>query len=113
MFIVRGIPQTKAALTRIALRLKAAEPEASRAGGLVLARAMAARAPRDTGRLASGISVDVSGDTAKVGTNVPYDRFVQRGTRFASAQPYAQEAADRATGGIVAAIAAVLKAAIR
>lgn len=110
--IVRGIPQTKAALKRVELEIRAAAPEASRAGGEVLARAMIARAPRDTGRLASSIGVDSSGDTARVGADVPYDRFVQKGTRYMAAQAYGVEAGNETTGGIVAAIASVLKSVI-
>lgn len=110
--IIRGIPQTKLALARIEAELRAASGPAARAGGEVLARAMVARAPRDTGRLASSIRVDSSGDTARVGADVPYDRFVQKGTRFMAAQAYGVEAGNETTGGIVAAIASVLKSVI-
>jgi HK97 gp10 family phage protein len=110
--MIRGIPQTKAALERVKFEVTAAAPGASRAGGEVVAHNMASRAPRATGRLASSISVDVSGDTARVGANVPYDRFVQRGTTYMSPQPYGEQAASE-TSGVITAIAAVLKAAIR
>lgn len=110
--IVRGIPQTKAALARVNAELLAASPAASRAGGEVLARAMMAKAPRNTGRMASGITVSIEGATAKVGSDVPYARFVEFGTRYMGAQPFEQGAADETTGGIVSAIAAVLRAAI-
>ena len=91
--------------------VRAAAPAASRAGGEVLARDMAARAPRRTGKLASSIVVQSDGDTAHVGSTVPYDRFVQYGTRYVSAQPFETDAADE-PGGIAAAVAAILKAAI-
>lgn len=110
--IVRGIPQTKAALERVRLEIEAVKGEASKAGGEVLARAMVSRAPRRTGQMASEIGVTMDADTAKVGSGANYARFVQSGTRFMSAQPFETEAADETTSSIVAAVAAVLKAAI-
>ena len=109
---MRGIPETKRALERIDLELKAAAPEASHAGGTVLGRAMVASAPKRTGRLAASIRLTMSGDTAKVGSDLPYARFVQFGTRYMSAQPFENEAADSTTSSIIAAIAAVMKSAI-
>lgn len=113
---VHGIPQTKAALAKIRVQVEAASPTAVRAGGEVVQRAMVARAPRDTGALAIGISVDVvslgEGATAHVGSSASYDRYVQRGTRHMSAQPYGQDAADASHGGVATAMASVYKAAV-
>jgi phage gpG-like protein len=102
--------ETKRALERVRLEIAAAAPTASKAGGAVLARNM--QPPRDTGTLAARIAVVSDGETAHVGSTVPYDRFVQFGTRNMAAQPYGQQAASD-TSGIVSAIAAVLKTAIR
>jgi HK97 gp10 family phage protein len=113
---VRGIPQTKAALAKVRAEIELAAPKATQAGGEIVARDMASRAPRNTGRLASGIRVDVSslgdGAIAKVGSDAPYDRFVQKGTVFMAAQAYGEDAADSTSSAIVAAMAAIFKAAI-
>lgn len=103
--------QTRAALERIRLEIEAASPAAAKAGATVLGRDMIARAPRNTGRLASSIRVESDGKTAHVGATVPYARFVEFGTRYMPAQPFEEDAANN-KGGIVAAIAAVLKAVI-
>lgn len=52
------------------------------------------------------------GATASVGATVPYDRFVQLGTRNMEPQPYGQEAAEGAPLGVVSAMTAVYKAAL-
>ena len=114
---VRGIPQTKAALEKIKLEIEAASPEATKAGGEIVAKAMASRAPRRTGRLASSIRVlEVGslgdGAVARVGSDAPYDRFVQKGTVFMAAQAYAEDAADSIESAVAAAMAAIYKAAV-
>ncbi len=113
---VRGIPRTKAALARVQAEIEAASPVAVKAAGDIVARAMVARAPRRTGALASSIRVDVSslgeGAVAKVGAEVPYDRFVQKGTVYMAAQPYGEEAADDTPSPIVAAMLAIYRTAI-
>lgn len=109
---IRGMAKTKAALQRVALEIEAATPAAVDAGGGVIAREMLARIPRDTGRSAAGIRVEVSGDTASVGTDTDYDRFVQQGTRNMSAQPYGEDAAVAAAPGVIGAMLAVYRAAI-
>lgn len=113
---VRGIPQTRAAFAKAELQIRTASPTAVRAAGEALQRAMSARAPRRTGALASSIGLDVTssldGAVARIGADVSYDRFVQRGTRYMEPQAYGEEAADSTTGEIVAAMAAVYKAAI-
>jgi hypothetical protein len=43
--------------------------------------------PVDTGKLAGSITVRVQGDEAQVISDVPYARFVFRGTRYMSARP--------------------------
>jgi HK97 gp10 family phage protein len=110
-----GLAKTKAALKKVQLQVEAAAGPAAEAGGQVVQREMASRAPRDTGRLVSLIGVEEdsfgSGATAKVGSDAPYDRFVQRGTRNMAAQPYGQESAVAAAPGVVASMAAIFKAA--
>ncbi|HEY5987759.1 MAG TPA: HK97-gp10 family putative phage morphogenesis protein [Streptosporangiaceae bacterium] len=110
--IVSGIPQTIAALERVQIEAKVAAPVASRAGGAVLAAAMIKEAPKRTGKLAGSVRITQEGDTTLVGATVPYDRFVQKGTKYMSAQPYGEVASDETKGGIVAAIAAVFRTAI-
>lgn len=113
---LRGVAQTKAALAAIQARIEAASPEAVQQGGERVASRMRSIAPRDTGRLASQIGVDVSslgdGATAKVGSDAPYDRFVQSGTVHMTAQPYGTDAGEEATSQIVAAMIAVYRAAL-
>jgi HK97 gp10 family phage protein len=113
---VYGMAKTKAALKKVQLQAGAAAGPAAEAGGQVVQREMASRAPRDTGNLVSLISVeeDSTGDgaTAKVGSDAPYDRFVQSGTRHMAAQPYGEQAAVAAAPGVVASMAAIFKAAV-
>jgi HK97 gp10 family phage protein len=110
---VEGVPQTLAAFERLALEAEAAASTATQAGGQIVAAAMRADAPKDTGRLAASIRVRRDGDDTIVGADVPYDRFVQKGTRFMDAQPYGEEAADEVGNAVVAAMAAVFKAVLR
>jgi len=113
---IRGIAKTKAALKRAELQAEAAAAPAAQAGGQVVQREMASRAPRDTGNLVSLIGVEEdslgSGATAKVGSDAPYDRFVQRGTRHMAPQPYGEQAAVAASPGVVISMAAIFKAAV-
>lgn len=113
--IVRGIPQTRLALKKVQLQLEAAAGPASKAGGEVVQRQMQARAPRRTGLLVSLISTDESalgeGATTKVGSDAPYDRFVQRGTIHMRAQPYGEQAAAASVPGVIAAMIPIFKAA--
>jgi HK97 gp10 family phage protein len=116
MFI-RGIPRMKAALAKAAAEIEAASPTAVKAGGEVVARAMVDRAPRDTGRLASSIRVVETssfgdGATSKVGSDVPYARFVEFGTTFMAAQPFEEEAGNESTSALVTAMASIYRAAI-
>jgi HK97 gp10 family phage protein len=114
---VRGIPQTKAALAKVKAEIELASPEATKAGGEIVARAMASRAPRRTGRTAASIRVlETSslgdGAVSRVGAETPYDRFVQKGTVNMAAQPYGEDAADSTPSAVAAAMAAIYKAAI-
>jgi HK97 gp10 family phage protein len=114
---IRGIPQAKAALEKVKLEIEFAAPKATQAGGEIVAKAMASRAPRRTGRLASSIRVlEVAsfgeGAVARVGSDVPYARFVEFGTVNMAAQPFEEDAADSTSSAVVAAMAAVFKAAI-
>jgi HK97 gp10 family phage protein len=111
--IVEGLAQTMAAFERIALEAKAATPVATQAAGQIVAAKMRANVPKRTGRLAASIGVRRDGDDAIVGADVAYDRFVQKGTRYMDAQPYAEEASDETRGAVEALMAAVFKATLR
>ncbi len=111
--VVLGVPETLAAFERVALEAEAAKATAALAGAKVVQMAMIADAPKLTGRLASSIRVRRDGDDAMVGADVAYDRFVQRGTRYMQAQPYAEQAAEQMHQAVAAVMAAVFKAAIR
>jgi HK97 gp10 family phage protein len=111
-----GIAETKAALAKVSAQAEVAAGPATQAGGQVVVRQMVARAPRDTGRLVSLISTDEDsfgeGATTKVGSEAPYDRFVQRGTVYMRAQPYGEQAAAASVPGIIAAMTSIFKAAV-
>jgi Bacteriophage HK97-gp10, putative tail-component len=111
-----GIAATKAALAKAAAQAEVAAGPATVAGGEVVQREMIVRAPRDTGRLVSLISTDESslgeGATTKVGSDAPYDRFVQKGTVHMRAQPYGEQAAAASVPGIIAAMTGIFKAAV-
>jgi HK97 gp10 family phage protein len=111
-FTPASVARTKTALERVRLELMAIAPVAAEAGGRVLAADMAAKAPRDTGALAASIIVEIEGETAHVGSTLPYARFVQYGTRYMAAQPFETEAATEVQARIVTTIAALLKAVI-
>jgi len=110
---VKGVPQTLAAFERIELEARAATPIATQAGGQIVAAVMRAEAPKRTGRLAASIQVRRDGDDTIVGADVPYDRFVQKGTRFMEPQPYGEQAADETVNAVLAAMAAVFRAVLR
>lgn len=110
---VHGIPQALTALERRKIAAKIAEPIAAKAGGEVVAADMRIHAPKDTGALSKSIVVQVDGDTAHVGPTVAYARFVNFGTRYMSAQPFASDAADESEGPIEVAMAAIFKIAMR
>lgn len=114
---IYGIAKTKAALTAAQLQVEAAAAPASQAGGEVVQREMISRAPRDTGRLVALLGTEVdsfgSGATTKVGSDAPYDRFVQSGTRHMSAQPYGEQAGVAAIPGIVVSMTGIFKAAVQ
>lgn len=113
---IRGQAELKAKLAAINAGIEAASPEAVKAGSEPVEQTMKSRAPRLTGALISSISTGVQsfgdGAQAKTGADVPYDRYVQRGTIYMMAQPYGEEAADSATAPVVAAMTAVYRAAL-
>ncbi len=111
-FTPSSVAATKRALERVMIEVTLAAPTASVAAGKVLATDMAAKAPVDTGALASSIVVESEGETAHVGSTLPYARFVQYGTRYMAAQPFESEAANDVQSRIVTTIAALLKAVI-
>jgi len=113
---ILGIAQTKAALERVRIQAELAAGPAASSGGETVQREMASRAPKDTGNLVSLLAVEEdslgSGATAKVGSSAPYDRFVQSGTRYMSAQRYGEQSAVAAAPGVVVSMAAIFKAAV-
>ncbi len=111
-FTPTSVAATRRALERVMLEIVAVAPTASVAGGKIVATDMAAQAPHDTGALASSIVVESDGATAHVGPTVPYARFVQYGTQFMVAQPFATQAAEDVKSKVVTTIAAYLKAVI-
>jgi HK97 gp10 family phage protein len=54
--------------------------------------------PVDTGKLRESIDSEVEGDTARIGSNVPYAGYVEEGTRKMAAQPYLRPALYRQRG---------------
>ena len=106
---LRGEAAVRAKLAVITAKMTAAEPLAENTAAAAVARAMAAYAPIATGELRT--SVGVSGSSAVAAA--PHAIFVQAGTSRMSAQPFATEAARAAQTEVVAAVAAVMKAAIR
>jgi HK97 gp10 family phage protein len=109
---IRGLPQLRAKLAQVTAEIELASPIATKAGGEVVARAMVARAPRDTGALASSIRTETNATGTLVGPDVDYARFVEYGTRYMAAQPFAEEAAGDVIAEVVTAMASVFKAAI-
>lgn len=113
---MRGLPEAKARLKLLGEKVEVISPLAVKAGAEVTARLMRDRAPRLTGRLISRIKVTVEntrdGAVARVGSDVPYDPFVQKGTVYMEPQAYGEEAAREGEADIVHAIATVYKAAL-
>ena len=113
MITVIGLPQLQAKFLAIMGAVKLASKPATATGGQVVANAMRLRAPRRTGRLAASITVRPGqNDEVLVGSTVPYDRFVQLGTRYMEPQAYGEEAADSASTAVAGAMAAIYKAAL-
>jgi HK97 gp10 family phage protein len=114
MIRLLGVARTQAAFLKVRTKFEAASPIAARAGASIIQREMVARAPVRTGRLRNSIATDVTstgeGATARVGADVPYDRFVQLGTVYMEPQAYGEEAAVSGTAAVVGVIAAVYKA---
>jgi HK97 gp10 family phage protein len=112
MSTLLGLPQLRAKLAQVTAEVELASPVATKAGGEVVARAMIVSAPRDTGTLASSIGTETTAEGTFVGPTVDYARFVEYGTRYMAAQPFAEEAADEVWGEVVTAMASIYKAAI-
>jgi HK97 gp10 family phage protein len=110
---IRGLPQLRVKLAQVTAEIELVSPIETKAGGEVVARAMIADAPRDTGRTAASIGTQTTAEGTMVGAfGVPYDHFVQKGTRYMAAQPYGEEAASDVIAEVVTAMASVFKAAI-
>lgn len=97
---VRGEAALKAKLAALEVRMQAAAEPAEASGAQVVARQMAATAPRDTGHLAASIGVDGSSAVATASYAI-------------YAPPFAAAAAHQAEPAVVAAMSAVVKAAVR
>jgi len=110
--IIRGLPQLRRKLAQVTAEIELASPIATKAGGDVVARAMIAGAPRDTGALAASIGTETTVEGTFVGPTVDYARFVEYGTRYMAAQPFAEEAAGDVIAEVVTAMASIYKAAI-
>lgn len=111
--VVLGVRETQAKLAAKMLAVIAASGPACETGGRVVQAAMVELAPRNTGRLANSIEVSVDqekeGATSHIGATVPYDRFIQFGTRYMSAQAYGERAAQVAGSPVAAVVASVYK----
>ncbi len=110
---ILGEESTLAAFARLQAEAEAASKGAAEAGGQIVAADMKNKAPKLTGRMADSIIVQVDGDTAYVGPTVPYARFVEFGTRYMAAEPFAEEAESEAVKAVEAAIAAIYRSALR
>lgn len=111
--VVQGIPEAIANIERLKAQTKIAEPVAAQAGGRIVQADMRIRAPKDTGALAASITVEMDGETAKIGPTVPYAPFVEFGTRYMEGQAFMAEAAEDTDTGVVAAMAAIFKIALK
>jgi HK97 gp10 family phage protein len=110
---VHGVSQAIAALEARKVAAKVATPIATRAGGAAVQNVARVVAPKDTGRLAASITVEMEGDDAQVGPTVDYAVFPEFGTRYIRAQHYMEEASAAASPAVAAAMAAVYKIAMR
>ena len=110
---VLGVPEAIASIERRKIQMKLAEPIAAQAGGRIVQADMRMRAPKDTGRLAASITVEMEGDTAKIGPTVSYAGFPNFGTRYQEGQAFMEAAAEDTDSGVVAAMAAIFKIALR
>jgi HK97 gp10 family phage protein len=110
---VHGVPQALAALERRKIAARIATPVAAHAGGVVVQNVARGVAPKDTGRLAASITVEMEGDDAQIGPTVEYARFPNFGTRYIRAQHYMEEASAAASPTVAAAMAAVYKIAMK
>lgn len=111
--IVQGIPGLEAKLAEIAARLRVAGPKASVSGAEIVARKAQGLAPRDTGALAASIRVEPDALGAAVAADVPYARYVERGTRYMQAEAFLGPALTGAHGEVLAVMAEQFRAALR
>ena len=99
--------QVDAALTRVALKVEAAEEPIEEVGAEIISSIAATLAPKLSGHLSA--STDDNG--SKVVADTPYAGYVEFGSRHNKAQPFMRPAADRggplwrqAAGRIVTAV---------
>lgn len=110
---IHGEARLRAKLRGIEGRVRRAAPEAGEAGAEPVAQEMARRAPVESGELRNSVGIARTSSGAIVGPDAPHAGFVQRGTRFMSAQPFMTEAARAASGEVPRRMAEVFRRAIR
>ena len=102
---IHGEQQLRRVLRMTERRVELASPVAVKAGADIVADQMRRLAPQLTGRLVARISADVAtfgeGATARIGSDVPYDPFVQRGTVYVEPQAYGEEAAGQGAAACI------------
>jgi HK97 gp10 family phage protein len=70
--------------------------EAGTAAGAVIVKTAAARTPRRTGRLAASAHITAEADVVRIAWGEPYGVFVNFGTRYMRARPFATDALEDA-----------------
>lgn len=113
---IHGEAKLRRAVQMLERRVVVASPFAVKAGADVIENMMHRLAPSLTGRLRARISTSITsageGVTARIGSDVPYDPFVQKGTVYMEPQAYGEESAQQGAAAVVAAVAAVYKQAL-
>lgn len=113
---IHGEAKLRRKLGVIERRVELVSPVAVGAGAKVLEQQMHRFAPVLTGRLRARVHTDIAtnrdGATARTGSDVPYDPFVQGGTVYMEPQAYGEEASNEGASAIVAAMAGVYRKAL-
>lgn len=87
---VTGLREAVARVERIGRDGLAAVPEATQAAARPIEQAWRAGVPVDTGRYQRSIHVERVGAETRIVTDVPYAKYVERGTSDTPAQPAAR-----------------------
>lgn len=91
---VFGARETRAALRAFGAAAKAAVRREIAASAFRVQEGARRRCPVRTGALWRSITVDLWEDSAQVGPHMPYDAYVEFGTRRMEARPYLFPAAE-------------------